>query len=375
MRSTQDEVKVKLENGDDNDNTDYFDDDNDVYDDDDDITSKVATIPKQIENTTINQKKTPATGEYLIDIKDVDLKIESVFLEDDEYQAAEMVDSMLDDVKIKHESDSDGDDVWQNTVSDGNEPYDDVKLETTLTDAINNPSETIIKKSPKHSQSDDDAANFPIKCDDNSNEDDGDSNDEMDSKDLTPSKSKQHNQKTKPPAERVEMERCKPCGRKFHDMSRHWIQFHSGIERPYECFICHKMYKRFEHIKYHMKTHGEERNYICHVCGDAFFLSNELRKHIMNRHQVERPFKCTFQQCKGCFKNQHALNVHSRTHSGVKPYVCAVCSDSFSALSSLKIHERKHTGEKPYKCKFCGKSFSDSSTHKQHVRIHTGDKP
>lgn len=147
--------------------------------------------------------------------------------------------------------------------------------------------------------------------------------------------------------------RCLPCNRKFHDIRKHWVQYHSNIDRPFECYVCHRNYKRYEHIKHHMKTHGDERNYVCHMCGDAFFLSNELRKHIMYRHQTERPFKCTHPQCKKSFKNMHALNVHNRTHSGAKPFVCkhisysgVACSEAFAALSSLRIHERKHTGEK-----------------------------
>lgn len=150
-----------------------------------------------------------------------------------------------------------------------------------------------------------------------------------------------------------ESTRCIPCNRKFHDIRKHWVQYHSGIDRPFECYVCRRNYKRYEHIKHHLKTHGDERDYVCHVCGDAFFLSNELRKHIMYRHQTERPFKCTHAQCKKSFKNMHALNVHSRTHSGAKPFVCkhisysgVACSEAFAALSSLRIHERKHTGEK-----------------------------
>lgn len=156
-----------------------------------------------------------------------------------------------------------------------------------------------------------------------------------------------------------ESNRCIPCNRKFTDMSKHWVQYHSGIERPFECYVCHRNYKRFEHIKYHLRTHGDEKNYQCHVCGDSFFLSNELRKHIMYRHQVERPFKCTHPQCKKSFKNMHALNVHSRTHSGAKPFRCkhsydgVVCLEAFAALSSLRIHERKHTGEKVTSIEFC----------------------
>lgn len=161
--------------------------------------------------------------------------------------------------------------------------------------------------------------------------------------------------------------KCTECKRKFHDLTRHMVEMHSSMERPFECFECKRTFKKFENIRYHMITHTNERNYICHFCGSAFFMNSEMRKHIANRHQTTRPFGCD--QCNKTFKNRHSLNKHLKIHSGVKPYVCSVCSESYAALSSLKIHERRHTGDKPYTCKFCKKSFADSSTHKQHVSI------
>lgn len=332
---------------------------------------------KQIGKTSIssvNRKLRSTNNEYLESIKDVKPKIESVFLDDSEYHPPEVVSFSIDAIKNE---DSDDDD-WQNDnyEDSADEPFSILKVETVATEVDEKPllSDFIHSADIKGETSDDQS--------------------ESDKDDEISMGMEQKIPKPKP-IPKPQVERCIPCNRKFHDMSKHWIQFHSGIERPYECFVCHRNYKRFEHIKYHMKTHGDERNYICHVCGDAFFLSNELRKHIMNRHQVERPYKCTFQQCKKCFKNQHALNVHMRTHTGIKPHVCSACSESFAALSSLKIHERKHTGEKvvkikfksirhklnlnfiqfqPYVCKFCHKAFADCSTHKQHVRVHTGDK-
>lgn len=290
------------------------------------------------------------------------LKIESVFIEDDECQPSEVANYPLSEIKNENESETEN---WPDSYAESslsNDQFVVNKCELINTEKAPNLSE-VANYMPKPEK---------INLENPEHQSESDKNDDF----FTESNQfEQKTTKAKMAPQKIEMEKCIPCSRKFHDMTKHWLQYHSGIQRPYECYICHKNYKRFEHIKYHMRTHGDERNYICHICGGAFFLCNELRKHIMNRHQVERPFKCTHQQCKKCFKNQHALNVHMRTHSGVKPFVCAVCSEAFSALSSLKIHERKHTGERPFVCKFCKKAFADCSTHKQHVRIHTGEKP
>lgn len=328
----------------------------------------ISTALHQIGNTSISLAKRTTRSKHKNRIDTMNKeqpKIESVFLEDDDYLQPEIANITVDEIKYEDNSDNIG---WQDDGNSSHEPFDDMKIEkiTTEIDVKTNDGQCLLE-------------NRQIKLDHikaEISDDPNFSDNENDNVYVKSLKLQPKCLKLKMPTNpKPEMERCIPCNRKFHDMSKHWIEMHSGIERPYECFICHKNYKRFEHIKYHMKIHGDERNYICHVCGDTFFLGNELRKHIMNRHQVERPYKCTFQQCRKCFKNQHALNVHMRTHSGIKPHVCIVCSESFSALSSLKIHERKHTGEKPYVCKYCDKAFADCSTHKQHVRIHTGDKP
>lgn len=139
--------------------------------------------------------------------------------------------------------------------------------------------------------------------------------------------------------------RCATCNKSFHHILRHMVEAHSAIERPFECFICRKTYKRFEHLKYHMVTHGDKRDYICHFCGDAFFSNSHLRKHIFNRHTDIKPYHCS--ACGKCFKTRRSLTVHERTHQNLKPYPCKICSAvSFSTIGALRIHERKHSGEK-----------------------------
>ncbi|XP_057690918.1 oocyte zinc finger protein XlCOF7.1-like isoform X2 [Corythoichthys intestinalis] len=116
-----------------------------------------------------------------------------------------------------------------------------------------------------------------------------------------------------------------------------------------------------------LKRDGKERagGKPCSHCDSTFTTNQRLILHTRT-HTGEKPFVCTF--CGKRFTQKGTLNVHKRTHTGEKPFVCSICDKRCSTKSTLTKHTRTHTGEKPFVCTFCGNRFTQTGNLKRHER-------
>lgn len=94
-----------------------------------------------------------------------------------------------------------------------------------------------------------------------------------------------------------------------------------------------------------------------------------------NPRKNKKMHQCPFHGCQKIFYQKTHLDIHTRRHTGYKPYTCDVCDQKFSQMGNLRTHQRRHTGERPYHCDICGKNFAQRGNVRAHRLVHLQTKP
>ena len=126
--------------------------------------------------------------------------------------------------------------------------------------------------------------------------------------------------------------------------------------KSFVCTVCGQKSRDAYNLKVHMRIHTEEQPYSCPVCHKSFRVVGNRNKHIRNVHKSDNlaevlplpddPIKA---------KNRNS-------------YECTVCGLRCASLTNLTVHSRIHTGERPYSCSVCNKSFIHKGNLNKHVR-------
>ncbi|XP_023950024.1 zinc finger protein OZF-like [Bicyclus anynana] len=142
---------------------------------------------------------------------------------------------------------------------------------------------------------------------------------------------------------------------------------------PIQCVICGHMASSPSAMEIHMRTHTGEKPFLCSTCNTKYPTKGSLKRHNETFHSTrERRFTC--ETCGSSFYRKNDIITHLRVHTDERPYVCPYCSKRFRQIASRNRHQRVHTGEKPYPCPVCGKKFGHKGLVKKHQSVHSEER-
>ncbi|VEU20345.1 DEKNAAC101111 [Brettanomyces naardenensis] len=125
------------------------------------------------------------------------------------------------------------------------------------------------------------------------------------------------------------------------------VELVGGVEKPnirgnkqHQCQYCLKKFTQSTHLEVHIRSHIGLRPYQCSYCGKRFTQGGNLRTHL-RLHTGEKPFRC--ETCGKMFSRKGNLQAHQLTHQNVRPFQCKFdnCNKSFTQLGNLKAHQNR----------------------------------
>lgn len=157
---------------------------------------------------------------------------------------------------------------------------------------------------------------------------------------------------------------------KIHEKKEHTenVEIAIGLKKKkWKCAQCGKLFSKKIDLQRHRRTHTGLRPFVCNICDQSFTQKSTLERHMSSKH----------------FKNEA-----ERYH-----FECYICEKKFVRKDHLEahmnnVHIKKQSNVEPLEveldvggylssrsCKICGKTFSLYSYLQNHLTVHEDSKP
>ncbi|XP_075233724.1 uncharacterized protein LOC142331598 isoform X2 [Lycorma delicatula] len=150
---------------------------------------------------------------------------------------------------------------------------------------------------------------------------------------------------------------------------------------PLTCDMCHETFTTpslwVRHIETHPPTdvprrkgkrnsgadddNGEFPPLRCELCQEVYSNPGDWVRHIQSAHTEEQ-----LAMSNNSKYTPRPVTRRHRIMNGRKH--CPLCEKTFPSHASMLIHSRTHTGERPYECTICAKGFNVKSNLLRHMR-------
>jgi hypothetical protein len=146
------------------------------------------------------------------------------------------------------------------------------------------------------------------------------------------------------------------------------------VKLKYSCAECKEMFSSKRnlsaHKRMHMKHNGPSE-LVCEYCSRKFLQRHRLLAHLRS-HTNEKPFIC--ENCGQGFRIKESLKNHQLKHNPPR-FCCFTCGKKFYCQSNLTVHKKTHLTDTRLICDLCGKILSSKLILESNVRSHQGEKP